>query len=195
MDRVVVDGNRIVSLYKEAQGFRFCFFKSYENAFSVDYILGKTGDQLSVMATNGCFSIELYLKLLCVISTFNSNSLNGNHKREHKLDELYNDLVINGSIFANELDIEYLKCRYKQHASFKDFLHSINLYFVDWRYSYDKDELLMNLNELSDVLNSLEKYSDCKIAPVMNTLINNGIKFIREEQVLVISDTRDIKMD
>ena len=46
------------------------------------------GDGMSVLGTNGCFALELYLKFMMVINSFDVNNLSGNHIKGHKLDEL-----------------------------------------------------------------------------------------------------------
>ena len=91
------------------------------------------------------------------------------------------------------MEKEYSKIKYKDiYPTLKDFLKGIREHFIEWRYAYDKGELNINLNTLSDVLNFMEKYSMEKFLPIANTLANNPSS-TDDGQTMTISSFDDIE--
>ena len=151
------------------------------------------GDGMSVLGTNGCFAVELYLKFLMVIDSFDISTLSGTHPKGHSLDLLYDYLKNQNVNFVNDLELEYSKSQYKStNTNLKDFLTGIRDYFIDWRYSYDSGVLNVNLNTLSDVLNILEDYSIKKFLGVSEELAKNPVSN-PDEQTMTISNFDDVK--
>ena len=190
-----VTNEKIVRLQAGAQGFRSAFYIIYNSMLSKEGCesWAQEGDVMSVLGTNGCFALELYLKFMMVIDSFNVNTLSGNHIKGHKLDELYNALDNQNHSYIQELEKEYSNSKYTCFfKTLKDFLTSIIDYFIDWRYSYDSGSLNINLNLLSDVLNIFEKFTNDKYLSVSEILAQNGISF-NDDQTMSIYDFDDIK--
>lgn len=68
----------------------------------------------------------------------------------------------------------------------------IKNYFIDWRYSYDKGPLNVNLNTLTDVLNYMEDYSLKKYLPVSQILAQHQVS-TSDDQTMSINNFGDIK--
>lgn len=194
-DIVTVRNEKITRLQYEAQGFRNTFFILYNSMMN-----GKDcekwwhdGDKMSVLGTNGCFALELYLKFLTVEASFNSENLSGTHLKIHKLDELYDELTRVNYDYIQDLENNYSNIKYKgRWLTLKDFLSSIGDYFVDWRYAYDKGMLNINLNTLSSVLNFMEEYSMGKFRPIADILAKNQ-PLTSDNQTMSISNFDDIQ--
>lgn len=195
MDSITVVNEKITRLQYGAQGFRNAFYVLFNSVFSKQGCESwlQDGDAMSVLGTNGCFSIELYLKFLMVINSFDSQLLSGKHDLGHKLGELYDSLKIQNSMLTNELEHEYALSNHKhQHNTLGAFLNSINDYFVGWRYSYDKGALNLNLNTLSDVLNIFEDFSNKKFLPVSEVLSHHPSSN-SDDQSMSIDNSDEIK--
>ena len=195
MEIITVTNEKITRLQYEAQGFRNAFYILYDSVMSKDgcECWTQDGDGMSVLGTNGCFAVELYLKFLMVIDSFDASTLSGTHAKGHSLDFLYDQLKVQNATFIAELESEYSESKYKHDkSSLKDFLTSIRDYFIDWRYSYDSGVLNVNLNTLSDVLNMLEDYSMKKFLEVSEELAKHPVS-IPDEQTMTISNFDDIK--
>ncbi|GEM_PF-3411431 len=63
----------------------------------------------------------------------------------------------------NDLEETYLKPKYSNGETLKEYLKGVKRQFEEWRYSYDYKMLNINLNKLSDLLNILENYASKKI--------------------------------
>lgn len=195
MEIITVTNEKITRLQYGAQGFRNAFYILYNSVMSKDGCenWAQDGDGMSVLGTNGCFAVELYLKFLMVIDSFDASTLSGTHPKGHSLDFLYDQLKVQNPTFIAELESEYIKSKHKHNkTSLKDFLISIRDYFIDWRYSYDSDVLNVNLNTLSDVLNMLEEYSVKKFLAVSEELAKHSVS-TSDGQTMTISDFDDIK--
>ena len=175
MADITLRNGQITRLQYEAQGFRKAFYVLFNSIFNKEGCEPwmQDGDCLSVLGTNGCFALELYLKFLIVVSTFNASDLSGKHPTGHKLDSLYCELKNTNSSFVNDLEKEYAKTKYRHsYLKLEDFLTSIKDHFMDWRYSYEKGALNINLNTLSDVLNIFEDYTITKFSKISNPFSN-----------------------
>lgn len=175
---ITAKNEKITRLQYGAQGFRNAFYVLFNSVFSRPGCESwlQDGNAMSVLGTNGCFSIELYLKFLMAIDSFDEQTLSGKHKLGHKLGELYDALRKQNSSWVNELEQKYNLSKHKhQYKSLGDFLNSINDYFVDWRYSYDKGALNVNLNTLSDVLNFFKEFSIKKYSKVAEVLAQHPV--------------------
>jgi hypothetical protein len=82
---------------------------------------------------NAAFSVELYLKTLHVVAT-------GSNAREHKLLELYDDLL---SAQRAELQNQAVRVAAEHgegpQVQLRDLLITLNDAFVQWRYVYEVD--------------------------------------------------------
>ena len=195
MEIITVNNEKITRLQNEAQGFRNAFYILYNSVMSKDGCesWAQDGDGMSVLGTNGCFAVELYLKFLMVIDSFDASTLSGTHPKGHSLDFLYDQLKVQNATFISELESKYNKSKYTHNkASLKDFLTSIRDYFIDWRYSYDSGVLNVNLNTLSDVLNMLEDYSMKKFLAISEELAKHPVS-TSDEQTMTISNLDDIR--
>ena len=195
MEIITVNNEKITRLQYEAQGFRNAFYILYNSVMSKDGCesWAQDGDGMSVLGTNGCFAVELYLKFLMVIDSFDASTLSGTHPKGHSLDFLYDQLKVQNATVIAELESEYSESKYKHDkTSLKDFLTSIRDYFIDWRYSYDSGVLNVNLNTLSDVLNMLEDYSKKKFLAISEELAKHPVS-TSDGQTMTISDFDDIR--
>ena len=195
MGITTVTNEKITKLQYGAQGFRNAFYILYNSIMSKGGCESwdQDGDGMSVLGTNGCFAVELYLKFLMVIESFDATTLSGTHPKGHSLDLLYDYLKNQNVNFVNDLELEYSKSQYKStNTNLKDFLTGIRDYFIDWRYSYDSGVLNVNLNTLSDVLNILEDYSIKKFLGVSEELAKHPVSN-PDEQTMTISNFDDVK--
>lgn len=189
---VNVSNEKIVRLQAGAQGFRTAFYVIYNSAMSKEGCesWAQEGDVMSVLGTNGCFALELYIKFLMVIGSFNASSNSGDHLKGHSLDVLYDNLKNRNATMIAYLESLYSTSKYKHSfATLRDFLASIRDYFIDWRYSYDSGTLNVNLNTLSDVLNIFEEYSLNKFIPVSELI---AIASANDGQSMSIDNFDDI---
>lgn len=190
----VINGN-INRLLYEAQGFRNAFFIIFNSIMSKDGCesWGQDGDAMSVLGTNGSFALELYLKFLMVVDSFNQNNLSGAHVRGHQLDQIYDLLKTQNNTIITDLENKYGQSSYRNnYSTLRDFLASIKDFFLEWRYSYDSGMLNVNLNTLSDLLNIFENYSLKKFIPVANILAQNPVT-TPDNQTMTISNINDIR--
>ena len=195
MANVTVSNEKIVRLHSGAQGFRTAFYVIYNSAMSKEGCesWAQEGDFMSVLGTNGCFAIELYLKFIMVIDSFNTSTGSGDHLRRHSLDILYDYLKNQNSSIISDLESLYSSTTHKHSFNtLRDFLASIRDYFIDWRYSYDSGALNVNLNTLSDVLNIFEDYSLKKFKSISGLIT---ISSASDGQSMSIDDFDDIKKD
>jgi hypothetical protein len=153
------------------------------------------GDVMSVLGTNGVFSIELNFKLLMVISIYDSRIFSGKHVKGHDLKQLYKALENINPTMINDFEIEYSKTIYANGESLKEFLKGVKRQFEEWRYFYDYKKLKINLNELSDLLNILEDYASKKILLVAVDLAINVPKLKGNNQIIDIPNERDVKSE
>lgn len=192
---ITVTNEKIIKLQACAQGFRNSFFIIYNSMISKEGCesWAQDGYGMSVLGTNGCFSLELYLKFLLVINSFNNSTLLGEHMKGHSLDDLYDELNRLNSTYTTDLENLYSKSKYKySNKTLRDFLAGIKNYFIDWRYSYDKGPLNVNLNTLTDVLNYMEDYSLKKYLPVSQILAQHQFS-TSDDQTMSINNFGDIK--
>lgn len=114
---------------------------------------------------NIAFSIELYLKCLNTKTTYSSNEKNGSPIFErklysstgHNLVKLFKKLKSNDQ---SNLSVQYLK---KYNSNLIDDFEEIKDVFVDYRYSFEKDNLSINLTILNRVADFLKEYVENKI--------------------------------
>ncbi len=169
----IVKNEKIMKLQYDAQGFRNAFYVLANSIFNKPGCeeWSQQGDSMAVLGTNGCFAIELYLKFLMVIDSFDSQTLSGKYVFGHKLGKLYDSLKEQNNDLISELEDKYTLIKHKhQYDTLKDFLHSISNHFTDWRYCYEKGALNVNLNTLSDVLNLMEGFTKSKYEPISKEL-------------------------
>ena len=144
------------------------------------------------MGTIGTFAIELYLKLLSVIKTFDKSTLQGNHPFGHDLGELYKSIK---DEYGKELEDKYLRSKYiDKNKSLENYLIEVGKAFESWRYSYTKSKLEMNLNIISDLLLIFDEYTDVKFNDISKALAKKGINNFPDNsmQMLNIDDINDI---
>ena len=101
---------------------------------------------------NAAFSCEIFLKTLGMLH-------NGKLNKKHTLHELYSDL-------SNE-DKEFLKTAtdgYNSNLSFDDLLKNISDAFNIWRYSYEKDQIKLNVSYLIFLSEQLRNLCEMQIA-------------------------------
>lgn len=190
-----VKNEKITHLHYTAQGFNHGFYLTFESFMCRPGSKSwkNQGDVMSVLGTNGVFSIELYLKLLMVISTYDSRTFSGRHVRGHDLKQLYETLENINQAMINELEDTYSKSKYSNGETLKEFLKGVKRQFEEWRYSYHYKKLNINLNKLSDLLNILEDYASKKILPVANDLSINAPQPKGNNQTMNMPNDRDIK--
>ena len=176
--KVYLSPNQIGQLKYEADGFYNSFYLICDSLQAGQDIKawGQSGNILSVLGTIGAFAVELYLKLLHAIATFDEKNKRAFQYKDHDLNNLYN-FIEN----ANEELIKHLEMIYKNHFYKKDykesvssFFKSIQDYFNEWRYSYEKTKPLnVNLNELSDVLKMLNCFTNEKFIHISELIDRN----------------------
>lgn len=114
------------------------------------------------MITTGIFSIELYLKLIRVVTSIKieGNSLIGCHPKEHDLFDLFNGLPNEIKIELENLYVE--KVSAKIENTLLEYLGYIKDYYTELRYPYTSgDEVVFfNFDALKDVLEIFKLYSD-----------------------------------
>ena len=194
---VVVENGKIPRLHYEAQGFSHAFYIIY-NSFTNNpgcQPWRNQGDVMSVIGTNGVFAIELYLKFLITVSTYDEKTFSGKHAKGHDLKKLYSDLKHINPKIVDKLESQYSNSSYAKKESFEKFLKSIKWQFEKWRYSYDSGELSINLNKLSDVLNILEHISIGEYTPVADDLAKNAPIPKNDNQSMTIQSDANIKSD
>lgn len=198
MSTTTVHGQEITRLQYEAQGFKKAFFVLYNSFMNKEGCEpwmqeGEEGDGMAVIAVNGCFSIELYLKFLSVEATFDDCLVSGKHMTGHKLDELYDDLSSINPTYISDLENLFSCSSYKGcFKTLKEFLSSIKEYFVKWRYAYSSSAMNFNLNTMSDVINFLNDYSKEKYRRIADVIANNVAPVV-DNQTMSIFNLDDIK--
>ena len=193
MSTIQVADDKITRIQFSAKGFKHTFFLVYKSAygFSKGIDDSKDWDIMAVLGSVACSSIELYLKFLAVIASFNTCSHSGYHFRGHFLDELYTGIKGIDSNYTDDLETLFSHSKYNKGQSLFDFLKEIREQFLDWRYVYDKGNLTVNLNTLSDLLNILEKYSSEKYIPISKHIrLGSSV-----EQSMFIDNFDDVKED
>ena len=148
---------------------------------------------MSVLGTNGVFAVELYMKFLMVVASYNSSTFSGKHDRGHNLDRLYKSLKKSYPIMVSELETKYQSTKYGSGDNLQNFLKGVRDQFEKWRYSYDSGVLNINLNKLSDLLNILEDYSRDKFRKISFDLVDNAPKPQTDSQSMSINNINDIK--
>lgn len=188
---ITVSKEQIIQLQAGAKSFRQAFYVLFESMTKPDDggIKFNDGDLMSVLGTIGCLSIELYLKFLSVILSFNDSKKEGVHIKCHSLDKLFEDIAIHYPQKANEI-LNYIDKFYsKTPFNFIDFLDSIKEGFIDWRYAYSKGDLHYNLNHLSSVINALESVSNDLYIPVSKSLVSTNFNK-KIQQYMTIDDKK-----
>lgn len=190
-----VKGHEITRLQYEAQGFKKAFFVLYNSFMNKEGCEPwmQEGDGMAVIAVNGCFSIELYLKFLSVEATFDDRLVSGEHTNVHKLDELYDDLLSINPKYISDLEKFFRYSSYKGcFKTLREFLSSIKEYFVEWRYAYSSGALNFNLNTMSDVINFLDDYSKKNYIRIADVIANNAAPVV-DNQTMSFFNFDDIK--
>jgi len=194
---IKIENEQIIRMQACASGFKDAFYILY-NSFickegSENWDPGS--DIMSLLATTSCFAVELYLKFLMVINSFDEKRNYGYHCRGHELDELYSQLNKYYPDTIIELENEYSKSHYKgNNNTLLDFLKSIKKHFVNWRYAYESGSLDMNLNTMSDTLNMLNKFATKKYNPIadkLSAVIPSGA--FKDKQSMIMNDYENIK--
>lgn len=195
---ITVSKEQIIQLQAGARGFRQAFHVLYDSMMKPDdgriKFNGFDADVMSVLGTIGCFSIELYLKFLSVIFSFNESEKEGVHIKCHSLDKLFNDIAIHYPKKTNEILSDIHNWYNKKQFDLVDFLKSIKDGFIDWRYAYSKGELHCNLNDLSFVMNALESVSNDLYIPVSRTLASTNFNE-KIQQYMTFDDINAIKCE
>ena len=191
MDIIQVEGYQITKLQSVAEGFCKALYVTYNSAFAHDGCEPwmHSGDEMAVMATNGCLSIELYLKFLTVLATYQDSTNQGEHLKTHDLIILYNDLNQKGPTYISDIEKEYQSIQHKgTTGTFKDFCDSVKEYFIEWRYAHTASTLSLNLNTLSDVLNILDRYSENAFRSVSAKITKHPANWGTESMSIDLTD-------
>lgn len=194
-DLVIVTNGYITKLQYQAFGFNHAFYVIVNSFFNKENSekWNNMGDGMSPIGTNGVFAIELYLKFLMVVKSYDKTSFSGNHIKGHDLDLLLAELDRRDKNLVNILRDEFRNSKYCKNQSLDDFLSSIKKQFEEWRYSYDKGQLNINLNTLSDLLNILETVSTNEFRIVSEHLANNAPHPTDDKQTMNFNNLNDIK--
>jgi hypothetical protein len=193
---IEVKGNKITRLQYDADGFYNAFyilFNSFQGKEGVES-WEQNGDIMSVLGTIGAFAVELYLKLLHTIATFDEKSKSGNHpagRDGHNLWFIYNEIRSSNSDYTDKLEEIFAKSKLSRETM-EAFLQGIKENFIEWRYSYDKGNLNVNLNVLSDTLNILKSFSEEKFRCIADKL---GDITEDESQTMTIQDWDAIRKE
>lgn len=193
---ITVSKEQIIQLQAGARAFRLAFYVLYDSMMKPNNggIKFVDGDLMSVLGTIGCFSIELYLKFLSVILSFNDSKKEGKHIKCHSLDKLFKDITNNYPKKANKILSDIHNWYDKKTFNLVKFFKSIKDGFIDWRYAYSSGALNYNLNDLSFVMNALETVSNELFIPVSRILasvnLNNKI-----QKYMDSNDLNSIKCD
>lgn len=108
-------------------------------------------------------------------------------------DLVYDDLSSTNPTYISDLENLFSRSPYKGcFKTLKEFLSSINEYFVKWRYAYASGALNFNLNTMSDVINLLDDYSMGKYRRIADVIANN-VAPVADNQTMSISNFDDIK--
>lgn len=193
---ITVSKEQIIQLQAGAKSFRQAFYVLFESMTKPDDggIKFNDGDLMSVLGTIGCLSIELYLKFLSVILSFDDSKKEGSHIKSHSLDKLFNDISIHYPQQTKQILNDIHHWYDKKTFNFVEFLNSIKDGFIDWRYAYSKGELHCNLNDLSFVINVLESLSVDLYLPVSKSL-SEIILSKNNQQSMTFDDINSIKCE
>ena len=176
--KVYLSPNQIGQLKYEADGFYNSFYLICDSLQAEQCVKmwGQSGNILSVLGTIGAFAIELYLKLLHAIATFDEGDKKGLHYTAHNLKSLYGFVTKANAEFIKQLEEVYKNSFYKKdyNESVLSFCKSIQALFNEWRYSHEKTKPLnVNLNELSDVLKMLKCFTNEKFIHISELIDRN----------------------
>lgn len=197
-DIITISNEQIIQLRAGARGYRQAFYVLYDSIMKQNDGSTKFNDidvdVMSVLGTVGCFSVELYLKFLSVILSFNDSKKEGVHIKCHSLDKLFNDIAIHYPQKVDEILSDIHNWYDKKTFNLVEFLSSIKDGFIDWRYAYSSGVLNCNLNDLSFVMNALETVSNELFIPVSRILssINLNKKI---QQYMTFDNLDSIKCD
>lgn len=195
---ITVSKEQIIQLQAGARGFRQAFHVLYDSMIKPDddriKFNGFDADVMSVLGTIGCFSIELYLKFLSVILSFNDSKKEGVHIKCHSLDKLFEDIAIHYPQKAAEILSDIHNWYSKTTFNLTRFLSSIKDGFIDWRYAYSKGALNCNLNDLSFVMNALESVSNDLYIPVSRSLASVNLNK-KIQQYMTFDDINSIECE
>ena len=132
--------NKFINIINDANDFKYVALKCIESG---EFHIGNKfyGTQFAV---NGLFAIELYLKALIVLD-------NNEIPRQHDLTLLFD--ALSDSIKRDLINkLPYII----------EFISSQSNGFEKWRYSYEHDCLIIGLEKIKMVLNTLELYCSDK---------------------------------
>ena len=193
---ITVSKEQIIQLQADARGFRLAFYVLYDSMMKPNNggIKFVDGDLMSVLGTIGCFSIELYLKFLSVILSFDDSKKEGKHIKCHSLDKLFEDITNNYPIKANKILSDIHNWYDKKTFNLVEFLSSIKDGFIDWRYAYSSGVLNCNLNDLSFVMNALESVSNDLYIPVSRSLASVNLNK-KIQQYMTFDDINSIECE
>ena len=177
-----VEGWEIQYLLETARSYRDTYF------IIIDVLLGRIkennptldGGMISpVLISNGCFSIELYFKLLSSIENYDFGTTKGTFSKGHELKNLFESLNQNTK---SDLEKEFKRIKYEHnYSSFSDFLNEINKGFEEGRYSFNGKDIKFNAHVLGDFLNILERYCTKSFNKISEKLVNSENKKNRND--------------
>ena len=177
-----VEGWEIQYLLETARSYRDTYF------IIINVILGRIneGNEMldggmipSVLISNGCFSIELYFKLLSSIENYDFGTTIGTFSKGHELKNLFESLNQNTK---SDLEKEFKRIKYEHnYSSFSDFLNEINKGFEEGRYSFNGKDIKFNAHVLGDFLNILERYCTKSFNKISEKLVNSENKKNRND--------------
>jgi hypothetical protein len=166
---ITISNTQISDMKYEADSFCDTFFDVYAS-----YQNNGQFDMMSVLGTIGSFSIELYLKLICVIESFNISTCSGQFERTHDLSVLYTNIGNGNSVFGQQIDSNFndLNTRICPQVAQKmtDFLASIRASFLEWRYSFSSGDISTNLNLMSNAINALSEFINAQYISVADAI-------------------------
>ena len=184
---IEIKKEKIIELKADAECFRNAFYIIFEQTFERNT---GTSPCISAICTNGCFAIELYLKLLRVIDTYDNQACSGGYMKGHKLNELLTDL---NTTYQQELETKFSNSKYvNQNVTLNQYLKNIGDYFERWRYSFESTNLDLNLNIISDLLNILGNYVNKKYKSI-DTNVAKHIKNKDFKNSVFIENSKNIK--
>ena len=185
---ITVSNSQIILLLADAQGFKRAVLQLKISIFD-SKTWKQSGDCLSPLAVTGMFAIELFLKLLRVIDTFDPTLCQGQHLKTHDVKHLFDNL---DDSTQNELSKRFDSGKYTNGQSLINFLELTSTYFLDWRYAYTSNALSFNLNTMWDIICLLDDYSNDKYLAISNVLASNGLSAL-PDQFISISNPDDIR--
>ena len=117
------------------------------------------------IVVNIAFSIELYLKCLKTKTTYSKKKNTDSPILERKLDTIFGHNFVElfkklKATEQNNLSIQYFE---KHNSNLSQDFEEIKNAFIEYRYSFEKNSLSINLNILNRVADFLKEYIECEM--------------------------------